>query len=209
MKVKFPGLLAAFVFSTILVAAAQEFSADVVYTAVKAKSSSSATAATLDHSSKLYVQKDKMRLETRGLAGTVLLIDASEHSALALYPSKRGYQSVGSAPSEFFLVQDPENACPDWAKASGQKIACEKIGKETVDGRQAVKYRNKEAKENSATTIWIDTSLKSVIKWEAPTTTAELHNIKEGPQSADLFSVPAQYSVLQPRKTSSKGFSKR
>jgi len=209
MKVKFLSLLAASLLSIIPAAGAQEFSADVVYTAVKTKSPASATGATSDHSAELYVQKDRMRLETRGLAGTVLLIDESEHTALALYPSKRAYQTVGSAPSEFFSVQDPENACPDWAKVSAQKIACEKVGRETVDGRQAVKYKNKEAKAHSATTVWIDSGLKFVIKFEAPTTAAELRNIKEGPQPADLFTVPAGFSILQPRRAATKGFTKR
>jgi hypothetical protein len=209
MKLKFLSLLAASLFSIIPAAGAQEFSADVIYTAVKAKTPAAATAATADHSSKLYVQKDRMRLETRGFAGTVLLIDNSEHIALALYPGKRAYQTVGFAPSEFFSVQDPENACADWSKASRQKIACEKVGPDTVDGRKAVKYKNKEANANSASTVWIDSALKFVIKWEAPTTTAELHNIQEGPQSADLFEVPAQFSVLQPHKAASKGFTKR
>ena len=209
MRAMFLSLLAAFVFGVIPTATAQEFSADVVYTTVKSKTSSPATADTLDHSSKLYVRKDKVRLETNGFSGTVLLIDASDQSALALFPGHRGYQKVGYAPSEFFAVRDPENACPDWSMASAQKIACEKIGPETVDGRKAVKYQNKDAREGSATTVWIDATLKFVVKWETPNTTAELHNIKEGTQAAELFTVPADFSVLRPRKTAPKGFAKR
>jgi hypothetical protein len=150
-----------------------------------------------------------MRLETRGLTGTVLLVNGKEHTAVALFPSQRSYQDLASTPSEYFHVEDPENACPDWAKVSKQKIACEKIGHEAVDGRQAVKYQNKDAKENAVTAVWIDVSLKFVIKWEAFSTGAELHSIKEGQQPMDLFAVPAGFNVLQPQKTMSKGFSKR
>jgi hypothetical protein len=209
MKALFLSLLAALVFSIIPTATAQEFSADVVYTAVKSKSSSQVTSGTVDHTSKLYVRKDIMRLETQGFTGTVLLVDGSDHSALALFPARRGYEKVGNAPSEFFSVQDPENACPDWSKASSQKIACEKIGREVVGGRQTVKYQNKDAKQDSPSTIWIDSALKFVLKWQAPTTMAELHNIKDGPQPAELFTVPVNFTVLQPRKAASKGFAKR
>src|SRR5258705_13894227 len=121
-----------------------------------------------------------MRLETRRLTGTVLLVNGKEHTAVALFPSQRSYQDLASTPSEYFQVEDPENACPDWGKVSKQKIACEKIGHEAVDGRQAVKYQNKDAKENAVTAVWIDVSLKFVIKWESFSTGAELHSIKEG-----------------------------
>jgi hypothetical protein len=39
------------------------------------------------------------------------------------------------------------------------------------------------------------------IKWEGPNTGAELHNIKEGQQSADLFAIPQGYGALKPQKT--------
>jgi hypothetical protein len=56
------------------------------------------------------------------------------------------------------------------------------------------------AAHGSAGSVWIDPSLKFVIKWEDTDVGAELHNIKEGPQSADLFAVRAGYDVLKPQK---------
>jgi hypothetical protein len=190
--------------------AAQEFSADVVYADVKKPSAASTGTPSPAHTSKLFVSKDKMRLETRGMVGTVLLVDAAEHTTTALFPSHKSYQPLAGGPSEYFRVGDAENACPDWQKATDQKISCEKVGSEQVGGRPAVKYLNKTASADSSTTaVWIDTALKFVIKWEGANTSAELSNIKEGQQSADLFTVPTTYDLLKPVKKPNKGPSPR
>ena len=211
MKFMSISLAVAFVLGlSLAVGHAQDFAADVVYTAAtKANASSAATGTSSDIPSKLYVSKDKMRLETRGLTGTVLLVNGKDHTAVALFPSQHAYQNLASAPSEYFRVEDPENACPEWAKATEQKIVCEKVGHEVLDGRKVVKYKNKAATNTATTAVWIDLALKFVIKWETASTGAELHNITEAQQAADLFTVPSGLNVLQPRKTASKGFSKR
>ena len=190
---------------------AQDFSADVVYVASDKPAAPSDGAATSSHPpSKIYVSKDKMRLETRGFSGTILLVDAAEHTAVALFPLRKGYQYLNAGPSEYFRVQDADNACPDWQKAGEQKINCEKAGPEVVDGRQTVKYLNKGASGNSAiAAVWVDPTLHFVIKWEDANAGAELHNIKEGQQPADLFTVPSSYEALKPLKKAPKGPSPR
>ena len=73
-----------------------------------------------------------------------------------------------------------------------------------VDGRKTVKYLNKSvAAGESAAAVWIDPSLNFVIKWDDADGGAELHNIKAGPQAADLFSLPPGYDVLRPQKKGS------
>jgi len=210
MKVMATNLVAALLLALIpAMAHAQDFAADVVYMATTSSDASSGGTATPPrHSSKLYVSKNKMRLETRGVTGTILLVNGDEHSAIALFPAQKAYQQLTGAPSEYFRVEDAENACPDWAKASDQKIVCEKVGHEVVDGRPTVKYQNKGAANDATNTVWIDATLKFVTKWEGASTGAELRNITEAPQAADLFTVPSAYDVLRPQKPS-KGFSKR
>jgi hypothetical protein len=195
------------------IAYAQDFSADVVY-AGKPAASSAAKAPSTDAttspqpSSRLFVSNDKMRLETRGFTGTILLVNGEEHTTVALFPAHKAYQPLASRPSQYFRVSDPDNACPDWQKMP-QKIACEKIGPETVGGRETVKYQNKNVSAEAPSAVWVDKNLKFVVKWESPDTGAELHNIKEVQQAADLFAVPSSYKLLQPQKGSAKGFSKR
>jgi hypothetical protein len=211
MKLNAISLAATFLLGLIpAVCHAQDFSADVVYLAPSKPDAPTAATGTSPHpSSKLYVSKDKMRLETHGLAETVLLVNGGEHTADALYPARKAYQPLADGPSEYFRVQDAENACPDWQKAVDQKIVCEKVGHEVVDGRQAVKYQNKGASGDATAAVWIDLTLKFVSKWQNASTGAELRNIKEAQQAADLFAVPAAYKLLQPQKAKSKGFSQQ
>lgn len=188
---------------------AQDFSADVEYLATSNPDASRGATENSPHpSSKLYVAKDKMRLETRGLSETVLLVNGGEHTATALFPAKKEYQPLPAGPSQYFRVENAEDACPDWQKAADQKIVCEKVGHEMVGGRQAVKYQNKGAASETATAaVWVDLALKFVIKWEGTDTGAELRNISEGQQAADLFAVPSDYKFLKPQRARQKGFS--
>ena len=209
MMLKAIGLAATFLLGLIpSFCQAQEFSADVVYVISSQPDAASAgTGNSSRPSSKLYVSKDKMRIETHGLTETVLLVNGGEHPALALFPAKKEYQPLATGPSEYFRVQDAENACPDWQKAAEQKIVCEKVGHEVVDGRQAVKYKNKSVSDAATAAVWIDLALKFVVKWEGADTGAELRNIKEEQQAANLFAVPSDYKPLKPLKATHKGFS--
>ena len=182
---------------------AQEFSADVVYLDPNGSVSSSHPA------SKLYVSKDKFRLETNGFTGIVLLVNRAEQTAFVLHPNKKAYQSLASGPSEYFRAENPDDACGSWQNASAdQKIDCKKVDGEAVNGRDAVKYENKTVSQTAATAVWVDKALKFVIKWQAVDSAAELRNIKEGQQAAALFTVPSDFKQATPQK-GAKGFSHR
>jgi len=188
---------------------AQDFSADVVYIDGKVNAASLRADTSAHNLSRLFVSKDKMRLEMGGLTGTVLLVNAADQTAFALIPAKKEYEPLAGGLSEYFRVSDAEDACPDWQKAAAQKVDCEKVGHEVVDGRQTVKYRNKLASDVAISAVWIDLGVKFVIKWEGAGTGVELRNIQEAKQAADLFTLPTDYEVPKPRKGASKGFSKR
>jgi hypothetical protein len=106
-------------------------------------------------------------------------------------------------------VENAYDACADWHRTAEQKIACERVGPEMVNGREAVKYQNTRALDTAPAAVWIDKVLKFVIKWESADTSAELRNIKEEQQAADLFLVPSEYKMGTPQKTATKGFSHR
>jgi hypothetical protein len=193
-----------------VVSRAQDFSAEVVYLPTRTLDVRSGGADISDHQpSKLYVSKDKVRLETRGLVGTILLVNGEEQTAFALFPSKKEYQPLVGSLSEYFRVRDAENACPDWQRSAAQKIDCEKVGHEAIDGRQTVKYQNRSASDFATFVIWIDTGLDFVIKWEGVNAGVELRNIQEAHQPMDLFTLPPDYEIQKPRKGTNKGFSKR
>jgi hypothetical protein len=211
MGIKAPTLIAALFVSLIsTISQAQEFSADVVYLNTKNLNAPADGGASAAHpSSKLYVRKDKIRLETNGLTGNVLLADMREHTSIALQPKKKAYQPLASAPSQYFRVASADDACAKWQSVAEQKIVCEKVGPEVVNGREAVKYQNKGTSEAATTAVWVDKALKFVVKWQAAGSGAELRNIKEGQQAADLFTVPSDYKIPTPQKAAAKGFSKR
>lgn len=191
-----------FVALTSAISHAQEFSADVVY--LEPNGSVSAAHA----ASKLSVSKDKFRLDTNGFTGNVLLVNRGDQTAFVLQPKRKTYQALANGPSEYFRAENPDDACDSWQKSSEQKIVCKKVDSETVNGRDAVKYENNATTPGATTAVWIDKALKFVIKWQAADTAAELRNIKEGPQAADLFAVPADFKAASPQK-GSKGFSHR
>ena len=211
MKLKQTFFSMAFALGTLPAAlAAQDFAADVIYRSGENPRAAAIATETPSHApSRLYVSNDKMRLETRGSMGTILLVNSEEQTTYALFPSKKEYEPVAGGLSEYFRVKDAENACPDWQNAAAQKIDCEKIGHELVDGRQTVKYRNKGASDVAASAVWIDVVMKFVVKWESAGTGVELRNIQEGQQAADLFTLPADYEIPKPRKGTNKGFSNR
>lgn len=211
MKLKRTFFVTALVLGSLPAAfAAQDFSADVIYRP-SGKPEAGANGAELpSHApSKLYVSKDKLRLETRGSLGTILLVNGDEQTTYALFPAKKEYQPIEGGLSEYFRVKDAENACSDWQNATAQKIDCKKVGHELVDGRQTVKYRNTGASDAAISAVWIDVGLKFVVKWEAAATGVELRHVQQGEQAADLFTVPADFEGPKPRKGTSKGFSNR
>lgn len=184
--------------------AAQEFSADVVFTPVvsKAVATTARRAAPTVHSAKLYVRKEQLRLETHGVTGLVMLVDGANHTTVALFPPQKAYQPLGSRPRQYFHVADPERACPDWQKAVGKKIECQKNGRETVDGRSAIKY-SRAVGGGSEESVWVDRKLNYVIKWRSDQGEAQLQDIKEDPLSPELFTVPQDYKLQTPRKSRS------
>jgi hypothetical protein len=183
---------------------AQDFSANVVYFEVPRIAGAKSPQAP----SKLYVSRDKIRLQTYGFTDTILLVNGAEHSSVALYPDRKIYQQLAGS-SQYFRVENANDACADWQKSTDQKIACEKVGAEEVNGRHTIKYLNKKATGASTAVVWIDADLKFVVKWETAATGAELREIKEEKLSSEMFVVPDEYKPMKAQKGSSKGFSPR
>jgi hypothetical protein len=198
MRRKSTCLVAAALLSGVTLACqAQEFSADVVYSNAPAPQAHPTGNAAATPDTKIFVSKSKLRLESRGMINMVMLVDSADHTSFVLYPDQKAFQELGSRPSQYFRTADAANACADWQAASGRAFKCEKMGVDAADGRKAIKYRNSEA-DGSFGYVWIDSKLNYVIKWDQGQTGAELHNIKEGPQSANLFEIPESYAVRKP-----------
>lgn len=134
---------------------------------------------------KWYASKGKMRMET---GPSIMITDMNAKKSWMVMPSSKSYMEM------------------DFSKAAGQmhtgtnpcstpEMTCKQVGKETIDGRSAIKWEITMTTAGKAmtSTSWIDEKLGIPLKTEAAGTTMELKNVKEGPQPDNLFEVPAGY----------------
>lgn len=144
----------------------QEFSADLVTTHA---SGGGVTA-------KIFVGKDKVRIEPQqnggmgGMGGGAVIMDMSTQTSVILMPERHMYVETlpGHGPQHavaFFRPDDIDNACADWLKLARKPGgSCKKIGHESVNGRDTVKYEGTSAGGDPGD-VWLDTKLKFVVKW--------------------------------------------
>jgi hypothetical protein len=154
---------------------------------------------------KIYVTKNKLRIESAGRNGqtAAILIDFATQTADMLMPEQHMYMEfpAGKGPAAqrfgtFFRPADIDNACGEWQKmATNPGGECHRVGTDTVNGRTAVKY---EAKSTSGdlSTVWLDPKIAFPVKWEGKNSGGELQNIQAGSLSSGLFEVPAGYRKM-------------
>lgn len=178
-------------------ALAQEFSADVT-----------SQRQTNTSVSKLYSSDNKVRLEIQtgnaAMGPSALILDEAQHKYVMIMAERHMYMDapvtmVKPLITQFWRVQDPNDACPQWKNVAQQAGtdqnwgSCTKIGPDTVNGRDTVKYEGV-SKKGEKTHVWVDTKLHCVTKTDQSSGGFELKNIQEGSQPASLFEVPASYT---------------
>lgn len=158
--------------------------------------------------SKIAVNGAKVRLDTEGQAqANYAILNLTMRQSSMVLPATKSY--VVSQPGHlqssipFFVVEDPENACPAWDKTMKSPGTCKKVGNETINDRSTVKYTGT-TDTGETGTAWIDRKLHYVIKWDGEKSAAELKNIQEGPQSASLFEIPTDYEKIDPSAARAK-----
>jgi hypothetical protein len=148
---------------------------------------------------KVAVSGEKMRFEMTGKQPTqnsVAIINLKKESGIMILPDNKSYTQMVSGrlstAMPFFRPTDPENACPAWDAFVGKPGSCSKVGNDTVDNRETVKYKGV-ARNGDTGFAYVDRKLDFVTKWEGEKTAVSFKNISEGPQSASLFNVPAGF----------------
>lgn len=179
-------------------ASAQDFSADMVSNSKQGK----------QHTAKIYVSSNKMRIETAEMAKTgAAIVDFANNSEIVVMDQQHMYMQMPLrqlAESRMtFWRPDPTDACPQWQKLAAtfkdtkDRIAsCRKVGNDVVNGRPAIKYEGTSA-EGKTGTVWVDPKLRYVIKWQGTDSSMEVQNIHEGAQPASLFEPPAGYRKFE------------
>lgn len=182
------------------VARASQFSAELV----TGKADGDATTP----AGKIYVDELKVRIETSEFPDSFLLIDESVPAAYLVRTPARVFMDAkqSSRLSRLFVPLTGDDPCPQWqvmAEVAGipdqaGQWRCAAADHDNVAGRNTVKFDATSPRGHSAG--WIDPELKFPLKIEIEDGSVfMLQNVQEGPQSADLFVVPAGYKKFEPR----------
>lgn len=152
---------------------------------------------------KIYLSKDKMRIESTKKDprnSGIVIMNLRTETAIVLMDQQHAYMELPVQMASqrnaynFFRAGDIENACSSWLISGKNKGgSCHKVSNDTVNGRPAVKYEGTSA-SGEATTFWIDSKIAFPVKWEDKKSSGELRNIQEGALPASLFEVPAGYT---------------
>jgi hypothetical protein len=180
-------------------AQAQQFSAEIV--------SRDRTGAVLGPPVRLYVADRKVRIETPDLPNHVLIVDGAVPAAYAVASAQRMFMDAmqSSRLTRLFIPLEPDDPCRQWhamAEVAGIFLPgewrCSAEDQETVDGRGTLRVIMISPLGRS--TGWIDTGLKFPVRIETEDGIVfALQDVKEAPQSADKFEIPANYKKLNPR----------
>jgi hypothetical protein len=193
------GVIGAFA-SGCVPAQAQQFSADLVRTALGGAVASSG---------KLRVFNDKVRIETPDFPDGFFLIDGAGRAAYFARPGERVFMDArqSSRLTQLFVPVDVGDPCLQWrdmAKLAGaadpsEPWRCERVGEELVGGRGVVVYR---AVSPPGRDIlgWIDPNLKFPLRIRMQDgTTITVENIHEEPQPEHLFEIPPGFRKFDPQ----------
>src|SRR6267142_3468111 len=186
-------------------AQAQQFSADLVRTAIHGGAAASF--------GKLRVSDDKVRIETPDFPDGFFLIDGASRAAYFARPGERVFMDArqSSPLTHLFVPVDVGDPCLQWqamARLAGatdrnDSWRCERVGEESVDGRGVVAYR---AISSPGRDIlgWIDPNLRFPLRIRLQDgTSITAKNIREEPQSARLFEIPSASGNSIPKPSSS------
>jgi outer membrane lipoprotein-sorting protein len=151
---------------------------------------------------KLYFGGQKIRVEMTTQGHSVIMINDTQRKVSdMLMPEQkmymetstdssqmpqRGPMAAAKQPAEMHSY-DPSNPC-----AGNSGTTCQKLGSESVNGRQCDKWQFSNAKGGTQT-LWIDQKLHFPIRTQSSDSTWELSNVKEGAPEASLFEIPAGY----------------
>jgi hypothetical protein len=181
-------------------AQAQQFSADLLTT--------QGDAATAVPAGKLRVFDDKVRIETPELADGFFLVDGARPTAYFVRPGARIFMDArqSSRLTRIFVQVDPDNPCRQWqamaklAEATDQgDWRCERTGEATIGGRRAIAYRAVSA-SGRVLLGWIDAAYKFPLQIRTEDgVTVTAGNVRDEPQPASLFEIPAGFRKFDPR----------
>ncbi len=193
MALSFPGAA---------LARAAQFSADLIGMNAAGKPDT--------QSGKIFVAKSDVHIETPDQPAGFFIVQGDRSAAYLVRPAQHLYMDAAQSSLliQLLVPVDPNDPCRQWqamaaisgAAANGGLWRCERLGAEKIDARDAVRYRAT-SPQNQSIESWIDRRLGFPIRLKMPDgTRIDLANIRQGPQAADLFEIPADYRKFDPRQ---------
>lgn len=189
--------LAGSVFGGSISVHAQQFSADLVVIH---------DGAAAEPAGRLRVLGDKVRLETPQFADGFFLIDAARPAAYFVRTGARTFMEArqSSPLTRLFVTVDPDDPCRQWqvmAHLTGladRDYRCERTGEETINGRVTVAYRAL-SPAGKPLLGWIDRERRFPLRVTTEDgTVISAENIRDEPQPAPLFEIPAGFGKFDP-----------
>lgn len=156
---------------------------------------------------RLFVQGDKVRIETAEFPDGFFIINGSQGDAWFVRPAARVYMAARRSTwlTRAFVVVDPEHPCGRWQSAAilagvadqAAPWRCEIMGNELVGGRETTLFRWQAGSPNEFLG-WIDPKLNFPLRVRIGGAKAELAALEEGPQPDPFFEIPPSYRRFDP-----------
>jgi hypothetical protein len=190
--------IAAALLASSIAAPAQQFSAELVRRDADGQVSKG----------RLMVAGDKVRIETPELPTGFFIVRGDTRAAYFVRPARHEFMDArqSSLLTEILAPVDPDTPCRRWqamAEISGSAEAgapwrCERLGKETRDGRDTIRYAMT-SPLNRRYAGWIDPRLGFPVRLEADDgSSTELADIREAPQPDSAFEIPTGFRKFDP-----------
>jgi hypothetical protein len=149
--------------------------------------------------SKVYMSHGKVRIEPAS-DKSIGLLDLDAGTSIILDTDRKTYieQPPGMARQNVASFRTADNTpCVKNLNGTGTGT-CKQVGTEMINGRKAEKWEIVQTIAGQTVTahLWLDSQWHLRLKQEALGMTGELLNIKEGPQPASLFEIPADYHKM-------------
>lgn len=154
---------------------------------------------------KLYRADNMVRAETfmpvSNSGSVVLIVDLDKQLGYTISAREKSY-FVGHGRGELQKVGLATPAGMDPCtptKASHENFSCRRVGEEMVNGRHTEKIEITDTRNGHSGVeyAWFDPHLRTVLRVESKSSTVELQNIQEAPQSPSLFVVPSDYREMK------------
>lgn len=183
-------------------AAAQQFSADIVSTDAAGRTDGAA--------GKLYVSNGAVRIESPDFRDGHFVVNVNANTAYFIRPADQIFMNAkqSSRLTQILVSVDPNGPCKEWqamaivAGAAGQREAwhCHRLGPVKLAGRNVMKYQAT-SPQGQTDYGWINPQLRFPVRFQYQDgTRIELDSIRQGPQPARLFAVPAGFQKFDPRE---------